>query len=212
MVTKSEIHLKCHFYTSLDNGIGLIDFMVVIYYDWRNGLLFRSAPMAVDRSVARNQLSFRRESEQPRVNRFDDLFAVAARQIGAADAAGEERVPGNDHLERHEVQAHRTLRVAGGVDHLGRVGFEADLLTVDQAFIGRRGLGGGDSEPGSLLVHHLEQRKIIFVEENWRAGEAFELECTAHVIDMGVSDENLLEFEAVRGETRGSGKSRRRDR
>ena len=49
----------------------------------------------------------------------DDLVGVAAGQVGPADASGEERVAGEDHLERREMEADGALGVTGGVDAPG---------------------------------------------------------------------------------------------
>jgi hypothetical protein len=87
--------------------------------------------------------------------RVDDLAVVAAGQVGAANAAGEERVSGEDNFERNKVKADGALGVAGGVDDLGWVAGEADLLAVGEALVGWRSFWGGDAEPGCLLVHHL---------------------------------------------------------
>src|SRR5690242_9992811 len=69
---------------------------------------------------------------QPLPDRADDLRAVAARQIRAADAAAEQRVAGEHHalavaLER---EAHRAGRVAGRVDDVERVFAELDAIAV----------------------------------------------------------------------------------
>ena len=56
-------------------------------------------------TVTWNHPGFIWEIEQAILNRIDDLFEVAAGQIGAADTSGEERVPGDHHFERSEVQA-----------------------------------------------------------------------------------------------------------
>ena len=72
-------------------------------------------------SVAGNDPGFVGEGQQAGVDGVDDLLEVAAGQVGAADAAGKERVAGEDHLERSEVKADGALGVAGGVQDLGWV-------------------------------------------------------------------------------------------
>jgi hypothetical protein len=52
-----------------------------------------------------------------------------------------------------------------------------------------------------LVVHHLEQGKIVLIQENGGAGEALELEGPSDVIYVGMRDENLAEFEAEVGES-----------
>jgi hypothetical protein len=55
--------------------------------------------------VTRQYLGIVRESQQARLDRVDDLLEVAPREIGAPDAAGKERVAGNEQLERRKMQA-----------------------------------------------------------------------------------------------------------
>ena len=90
--------------------------------------------------------------------------------------------------------------MAGGVEDLGGVAVEADAAAVGEGFVGRGGVGRRNAEPGGLNRHHLKQGQIVFVEEDGRAGECFELERAADVVDVGVGDENLLEFEAELGQ------------
>lgn len=149
-----------------------------------------------ERAVAWNHLGLVRQFEQARVDRFDDLFGVSAGKIGAADASGEECVPGNEHIKRCEMEAHRSLRVARGINHLRGVVFESHGLAVNEAFIGERDFRCGDAEPPSLLVHHLEQGKVVLVQKNGSARQSFELERASDVVDVGVGDEDLPQFEA----------------
>jgi hypothetical protein len=138
--------------------------------------------------------------EQPRVNRFEYLFGVASGKIGAADAAGKKRVSSDDHLERNEVKTDRALRVAGGVDNLGRNAIEADTFGVGEGLIGRSGGGDGHADPAGLLRHHLEQGEIVLIEENGSTREALELERATDVVNVGVRDQDLSEREAVFGQ------------
>ena len=94
------------------------------------------------------------------------------------------------------MEADRALGVAGSVQDLGRVAVEANDLAVGEAFVGRGGFGCVNAEPGCLSSHHLQQRQVVFVEENGSAGKALELERSTDVVNVGVCDENLLELEA----------------
>ena len=71
----------------------------------RNGLVLRSAPMVVAGPWPGMTSVSSGKSQQTGLDGFDDLVEVAAGQVGAPDAAGEERVAGDDHLERREVEA-----------------------------------------------------------------------------------------------------------
>lgn len=128
------------------------------------------------------------------MDRVNDLAVVASWQVGAADAAGKQRVAGNYHLERQEMEADRALRVSGRVEHLGWVGRKADLHSVGEALVWRGGFRGRDAQPRGLLSHHLEQGQVIFVEQNGSAGETLEAERSSNVVDMGMSDKDLFNF------------------
>ncbi len=131
------------------------------------------------------------------MNGLDDLLAIAPRQIGAADASGEEGIAGNHHFEWSEMEADGALGVTRRVNYLGWIRGESDDLSVDHGFIGRSCFWRRRSEPSRLDVHHLEQREIILIQQNGCAGEALELEGATDVIDVRVGDENLLQREAL---------------
>lgn len=134
--------------------------------------------------------------EQAAVDGVDDLAGVATGQVGAADGACEERVSGDEEIERRKVEADAALGVAWGVDDFSGKRFEADTHAVLKAGVWGFGFWCGNAEPAGLRLHHGEEREIIFVEENGGTCEALELECSADVIDVGVGDEDLLEGEA----------------
>jgi len=150
--------------------------------------------------VARYDSGFVREGEQAGLDGVDDLLAVSTREVGAADAAGEERVSGEDHFERGKMETDGALGVAGGVKDLGGVGGESDGAAVDKGFVGREGFRRIDTNPGCLFGHDVELGKVVFVEKDGSAGEGFKFDSSADVIDVGVSDEDLLEGEAEGGE------------
>ena len=135
------------------------------------------------------------------MNRVDDLVEVASRQVGAADASGEERVAGNDHLERCEMEADGALSVARCVEYAGGVIVESDRLAVGQGFVGRCGIGRLNAKPGGLGSHYVEEGQIVFVQEDRSSGQRLELERAAYVIDVRVSDKDLLKLEAKHGQT-----------
>ncbi len=113
---------------------------------------------------------------------------IAAGQVGASNAAGKERIAGDEQLERGKVEADRALGVAGGVDHLGGVAVQAHNQAIGQVFVGRGGFRRGNADPAGLRLHHFEQRQVIFIEEDGSAGEMFQPERAAHVVDVGVGD------------------------
>ncbi len=74
---------------------------------------------------------------------------------------------------------------------------DGEGLTVGEGSVRRRDLRRGDSEPGSLNVHHLYQGKVVLVVEDGGAGEALEVLGPRNVVDVGVGDNDVLHGESV---------------
>ena len=53
------------------------------------------------------------------------------------------------------------------------------------------------AQPRSLHVEHLQQRIVILIEQDRRAGQRPQLHRSAHVIDVGVSNYDLLHLQFV---------------
>ena len=147
-------------------------------------------------AVAGEHFGFIGQGQQAGLDGVDDLAGVAAGQVSAADAAGKESVAGDEQLEWREMEADGALGVAGGVEDLGREGFQADDEAVGEILVGRGGFRGGRAEPAGLSVHYLELGQVVLVHEDGCAGEALELEGAAYVVNVAVGDEDLLELEA----------------
>jgi len=103
----------------------------------RNGLLRRSSPMVVAGPWPGNTLV---SSGEPTVEtELNPEAAWSFRRAGrCAQCCGEERVAGNDHLERRKVEADRALGVTGGVENLGWVAFKAYNEAVARLASGAR--------------------------------------------------------------------------
>lgn len=95
------------------------------------------------------------QGEQPRLDGVKDLVVAAAGQVGSSDAAGEEGITGENHLQWFEVKADGALGVAGRVKDVGGVVVEADTAAVGEGFVGRGGFGRIDADPGCLFGHDL---------------------------------------------------------
>jgi len=137
------------------------------------------------------------QGEQACLDGVEDLVGVATGEVGSADAASKKGVAGENHLEWLEVKTDGTLGVAGGVNDFGWVVGETDEAAVGERFVRWRSFGSRNADPRGLFGHDPKLGKIGFVEEDGSAGEGFELERSADVVDVGVSDEDLLEGEAV---------------
>jgi len=151
--------------------------------------------------VAGDDPGFIGEDKQAVVDGLDDLSGVATWEVGSANASCKKGVAGEDEIQRGEVKADAALGVTWGVDDLGREVFEADFEAFIEARVGGFGFRGFDAEPTGLLVHHFEQGQVVFIQQDGRAGEALEAERASDMVNMGVGDENLLDFQLVLGET-----------
>ena len=82
--------------------------------------------------------------------------------------------------------------------HLGRIVRRVRRGGRLEGFVGWGGLGRRTPTQAACASIICEQGKIVLVEEDGSAGQGFELEGAADVVDVGVGDEDLLE-----GETEG---------
>ena len=147
--------------------------------------------------MAGNNFGVFGEREQARLDGVENLVVVAAGQVGPSDAAGKEGIAREDHFQGFEVKADGALGVAGRVNDVGGVVFEAYAAAIGKGLVGRGGLRGGNADPRGLFGHDLHEGKIVFVEEDGGPGKGLELEGSADVVDVGVGDENLLQSQAV---------------
>ncbi len=84
--------------------------------------------------------------------------------------------PGDQQLERSEVQADRPLRMSRCVDHLRRKSREPHLSALSKRFIRQSHLRRRHAQPSRLLLHHLQLKHIVFVQVDRRARQPLELE------------------------------------
>ena len=137
------------------------------------------------------------EGEEAVVEGAEDLAAVAAREVGATDGAGEECVAREEQIFGHEVEADTALGVAWSVEDAGGVAGDADDHAFVGAAIGRNDDGRWDTEPGGLIGHEIELGQVVLVEEDGGAGGFFEEGRAADVVDVAVGDDDLLQREVV---------------
>ena len=123
---------------------------------------------------------------------LDDFLHRPSRQIGAADASRKQRVAGNQLLLQRKVEADAALGVSRRMNHvrgerarLDRVRLSDALIDLDLARIFH-------SDPRGLHIQHLQQGIVVLVEQDGRAGGGPQLHRSAHVIDVSVSDDDLL--------------------
>src|ERR1700736_3292342 len=84
-----------------------------------------------------------------------------------------------------------------GMQHIGAERARLDRVSAANTLVDFDLAGSGHADPGSLHVQHFEQSKVILVEQNRGAGGGAQLHRSAHVIDVSVSDDDLLDFEIM---------------
>jgi hypothetical protein len=159
-------------------------------------------------SVAGNDCDVVGKGEEALVDGGEELRGIASGEVGAAYGSGEESVAGEEEGLGREVEADASFGVAGGVeDGAGearsialRGGSDGDELAVVEGVVGGGDGGGGDAEPAGLNVHHFDQGQVALVVEDGGAGELLEAVSAGDVVDVGVSDDDLLDGERVFGE------------
>ena len=77
---------------------------------------------------------------------------------------------------------------------LGRVACNPDDHSLFRAGVGGSDLRRLDAQPSRLHVHHLQQRKVILIQQNRSARRPLELYCASNVIDMRMGHHDLPEI------------------
>jgi hypothetical protein len=140
--------------------------------------------------------------------RFHNLFEGTAPEIGAANAASEERVASEElglaesnlasGLGKEKADAAGS--VAGRVKDVGVVAAPFERIAVFQELIDPAEFGGLHAEKGGLDFHGIVERKIVIVHHDRRAGVLVELGEAADVVDVGVSADDGFDEEFVAAE------------
>lgn len=131
------------------------------------------------------------------MDRLDELLGVASWEIGAAYGAGEEGISGEEQRLLGEIEADAAFGVAWSMEDGAGQSRDGDDLAVFQAGVGRGNFRGGDAEPSGLNVHHFDQRQVVLVVEDGRSGELLEVLRSGDMVDVGVSDDDLLDRELM---------------
>ncbi len=140
------------------------------------------------------------QGEKTLVDGAEKLAGVAAGQVGSADRAGEEGVPGEEERLSGDVETDAAFGVAGGMKDGAGEASDGDEFAIFEGVVGGRDGGGGDAEPAGLNVHHFDQREIVLVVEDGGAGELLEAMGAGDVVDVSVGDDDFFDSEAVGGE------------
>ena len=139
------------------------------------------------------------EGEDTLVNGGEELAGVAPREVGATDGASEEGVSGEEDGLIGEVKADAAFGVAWSVKDGASDAGDGNEFAVLEGVVWSMDGGGRDAEPACLDVHHFDQGQVVFVVEDWCAGEFLEAVGPGDVVDVGVGDDDLLDGEVVLG-------------
>jgi hypothetical protein len=150
--------------------------------------------------VARDHDCFVREGEETIVNGGQEFACVASGKVSAADGAGEEGVSSEQEGLGGKVEADGAFGVARSMEDGAGERSEGDAFAVVEGVVGVFDGGGGDTEPGGLLVHDFDLGEVVLVTEDGGSGELFEAMGASDVINVGVGDKDLLNGEFVSGE------------
>jgi hypothetical protein len=148
-------------------------------------------------AVARDHYCFIGQGHERIAEGAQDFLHGATGEIGASDRAGEEGVAGDEFLVGREIEAHTAFGMAGGVEDAGGNGPGRDAFTGGDALIDLDFAGGAHADPGGLLVEHFQKGIVILIEQDGSAGEGAEFHRSADVVDVGVSDDDLLDLKVV---------------
>ena len=152
--------------------------------------------------------SFVGEMHEFGFQRVDDLIERAAPKIGAANAAGEERVSGEELRFGEmdftgilgEIQANTARRVAGSVNDVGLEAAPTESIAFLEKMIDIHEIGRGNAEEVGLHVHGVIEGEIVAVHHDGSAGVLVELGEAADVVNVGVGADDDLDREFVAAE------------
>jgi len=148
-------------------------------------------------AVAGDDYGFVRQGQHCVVQRAHDFLHGAAGEVGAPDGAGEESVTGDQFFLRFKIEADAAFGVAGSVQDLGGVRSGRDAVAGRDAAVNFDFARRGHADPRGLHIEHLQQRIVVLVEQDGRAGGGTEFHGSADVVNVGVGNDDLLDLEIV---------------
>jgi uncharacterized membrane protein len=148
-------------------------------------------------AVAGEDVGIAREGQELVVDGLQDLAAIPAGEISAADAVAEEGIAGDEFTLGGHPEADAALGVAGGVEHVDFSGADEEFVAVLHWDIDGYGFRSAHAEPCGLHVEHSLQFGVLEVHIYGGAGGELEFLGAADVIDVGVGDHDGGHGEAV---------------
>jgi hypothetical protein len=87
--------------------------------------------------------------------------------------------------------------MAGRMEDLAYLATDNQLETIFRAQVWWRYGWRGDADPFSLLFHEFKERDVVLVEKNRSAGLLGEQFGTGDMVEVGMGDNNLPQFETA---------------
>jgi len=137
------------------------------------------------------------QREKAVVDAGDELFVVAAWEIGAAYATGKESVSGDKEMGGGDVEAEAAFGVAGRVEDGGVDAVDTDEFGICRGMVGLADFGNLKAEPAGLRGDHSDEREVFFAVEDGSAGDLLEGKGAGDVVDVGVGDDDAARGEVV---------------
>ncbi len=131
------------------------------------------------------------------VDGSQDLAAVAAGEISAANAVAEEGIAGDEFALGGHPQADAALGMARSVEDVDFSGADEEFVAILHRDVDGYSFGSGHAEPRGLHVEHGLQFGVLEVHIYGGASGELEFLGAADVIDVGVGDHDGGHGEAV---------------
>ncbi len=147
-------------------------------------------------SVSAEDLGLGGQSEQL-AQRGGKIGLVAAGQIGAAHASGEQNVAADAHVLRFEIESDAAGRMAGQKQGATRKPADAEDVALTDCFVDGRDFGRGKSEPDRLLPQVFEEKRVAFMSKNRGIEGRFPPGVVVNVVEMAVGVPDRLERNAL---------------
>ena len=127
----------------------------------------------------------------------DQILVVALREVGAADAAGQQHIAHKRPINLRSVEHHMAGRVARAVAHLESLVANVHRIAIGQPARGREVLRGWKSEHRALLGQAVNPELIARMRANDGQRQPLcKLARAARMVDVRVREPDLFEREA----------------
>lgn len=136
------------------------------------------------------------KSQQLGLDRLDEEFVIAAREIGAPNGAAKESITGDDFALLGQVKADAAGRMAGGEKDAHLVAQAIEGLAGGEAPVNGEGFGLRDAGPLGLHGEEVVGGLVLGVHGDGGTEMALQLGDGTDVVNVGVGEQDLFDVEA----------------